>query len=281
MYAVIKTGGKQYRVQAGDLLVVEKLDGEPGAKIAFDKVLMIGEGAAVTLGEPTVAGASVSATLVETRKGEKIKVFKKIRRQGYRRTRGHRQFQSVLRVTGIAGAGKSETWDGTVDLTPLAILNARARNLARGMEAAETKRSANEEAKAFAPVKKASAKPATKKAAAKSKAEAPKAAAKAEAPAKPKVEASKVQASKAGPAKAEKPAKTETKAVATPAKTESKTPAKKAAAPAKAAPAQAKASKAPAAKKAPAAPAKAAKPAPGKAAKKPAAKAAKPTGKKG
>jgi large subunit ribosomal protein L21 len=285
MYAVIKTGGKQYRVQAGDLLVVEKLDGEPGAKIAFDKVLMIGEGAAVTLGEPTVAGASVSATLVETRKGEKIKVFKKIRRQGYRRTRGHRQFQSVLRVTGIAGAGKSETWDGTVDLTPLAILNARARNLARGMEAAETKRSANEEAKATALVKKASAKPATKKAAAKPKAEAPKvapkAAAKAEAPAKPKVEAPKVEAPKAGPAKAETPAKTGTKAAATPAKTESKTPAKKAAAPAKAAPAQAKASKAPAAKKAPAAPAKAAKPAPGKAARKPAAKAAKPTGKKG
>ena len=148
MYAVIKTGGKQYRVQAGDLLIVEKLDGAPGAKLAFDQVLMIGEGAAVTLGEPVIAGASVSATLVETRKGEKIKVFKKIRRQGYRRTRGHRQFQSVLRVTGIAGDGKSETWDGTVDLTPLATLNARARNLARGMEAAQAKRSADKTAKA-------------------------------------------------------------------------------------------------------------------------------------
>src|ERR1700675_107897 len=107
MYAVIKTGGKQYRVRAGDLLVVEKLDGEPGAKLAFDQVLMIGEGEAVTLGAPTVAGASVSATLVETRKGEKIKIFKKIRRQGYRRTRGHRQFETVLRVTGIVGEGKT------------------------------------------------------------------------------------------------------------------------------------------------------------------------------
>ena len=144
MYAVIKTGGKQYRVQAGDLLIVEKLDGEPGAKVAFDQVLMIGEGAAVTLGEPTIEGASVSATLVETRKGEKIKVFKKIRRQGYRRTRGHRQFHTVLRVTQIAGDGREESWDGAVDLTPLVVLNARARNLARGMEAAESKASARQ-----------------------------------------------------------------------------------------------------------------------------------------
>jgi large subunit ribosomal protein L21 len=142
MYAVIKTGGKQYRVEAGDLLVVEKLDGEPGAKIAFEEVLLIGEGEAVTVGAPLIEGASVSATLVETRKGEKIKVFKKIRRQGYRRTRGHRQFQSVLRVTGIEGDGKSAAWEGTVDLTPLVVLNARARNLARDMEAAEAKAAA-------------------------------------------------------------------------------------------------------------------------------------------
>ncbi|MEO7026951.1 MAG: 50S ribosomal protein L21, partial [Caulobacteraceae bacterium] len=137
MYAVIRTGGKQYRVQAGDLLVVERLPGEPGAVLAFDDVLMLGQGAEVMVGAPTVAGAKVEATLIETRKGEKIKVFKKIRRQGYRRTRGHRQFESVLRVTGIAAEGVAETWDGTVDLTPLATLNARARNLARGMEAAE------------------------------------------------------------------------------------------------------------------------------------------------
>jgi len=129
MYAVIKTGGKQYRVKAGDLLVVEKLEGEPGANVAFGEVLMLGEGEAVTVGAPTVDGASVSATLIETRKGEKVKIFKKIRRQGYRRTRGHRQFESVLRVTAIDGAGKSAKWDGTVDLTPKAVLDARARNL--------------------------------------------------------------------------------------------------------------------------------------------------------
>ena len=130
MYAVIKTGGKQYRVKAGDMQIVEKLDGEPGAKVAFDQVLMLGDGAGVTIGAPIVDGAVVNATLVETRKGEKIKVFKKIRRQGYRRTGGHRQIESVLRVTGIAGDGKSETWDGVVDLTTRAEINARARNLA-------------------------------------------------------------------------------------------------------------------------------------------------------
>jgi large subunit ribosomal protein L21 len=136
MYAVIKTGGKQYRVQAGDLLVVEKLDGEPGTSVAFEEVLMIGEGAEVTVGAPLIE----SATLVETRKGDKIKVFKKIRRQGYRRTQGHRQFQSVLRIIGIAGAGKEESWDGEVDLTPLSVLKARAQNLARSQEAAQAKR---------------------------------------------------------------------------------------------------------------------------------------------
>jgi len=142
MYAVIRTGGKQYRVQPGDVLVVEKLDGEPGAAVAFEEVLMLGEGEAVTVGAPLVEGASVSATLVETRKGDKIKVFKKIRRHGYRRTQGHRQFESVLRVTGIAGAGQEAKWDGEVDLTPLSVIKARAQNLARSQEAAKEKAAA-------------------------------------------------------------------------------------------------------------------------------------------
>jgi|SRR5688572_6336901 large subunit ribosomal protein L21 len=129
MYAVIKTGGKQYRVQAGDLLVVEKLDGEPGSEVAFGEVLMLGEGEAVTVGAPLVDGAVVSGTLLETRKGEKVKIFKKIRRQGYRRTRGHRQTESVIRVTSVAGGGKEAKWDGAIDLTPKVILNARARGL--------------------------------------------------------------------------------------------------------------------------------------------------------
>ena len=160
MYAVIKTGGKQYRVQAGDLLVVEKLDGEPGAEVAFGDVLMLGDGEAVTVGAPLVDGAKVSATLIETRKGEKVKIFKKIRRQGYRRTRGHRQSETVLRVTAIDGAGKSAKWDGKVDLTSKALLDARARNLKNVVAELEA---AAAPAKAEAPAKKA----APKKAAAK------------------------------------------------------------------------------------------------------------------
>ncbi len=129
MYAVIKTGGKQYRVSPGDLLVVEKLEGEPGAAVAFGDVLMLGDGEAVTIGAPLVDGASVAATLVETRKGEKVKIFKKIRRQGYRRTRGHRQHESVLRVVGITANGAETKWDGVVDMTTKAELDARARGL--------------------------------------------------------------------------------------------------------------------------------------------------------
>ena len=133
MYAVIKTGGKQYRVAAGDLIKVEKLEGEPGAAVTFNEVLMLGE----VVGAPLVDGAAVTATLIETRKGEKVRIFKKIRRQGYRRTTGHRQPETVLRVTGISGAGKTSNWDGTVSLTTKLELNARARNLApRGRAAA-------------------------------------------------------------------------------------------------------------------------------------------------
>ena len=177
MYAVIKTGGKQYRVQAGDLLVVEKLDGEPGAEVAFGDVLMLGDGEAVTLGAPLVDGAQVSATLIETRQGEKVKIFKKIRRQGYRRTKGHRQHESVLRVTSVAGAGKTDKWDGTVDLTPKALLDARARNLknvvaeleAAAPSAAPAKAKAKAAPKAAAATDEAPAKKAApKKAAAKS-----------------------------------------------------------------------------------------------------------------
>jgi large subunit ribosomal protein L21 len=96
---------------------------------------MLGDGAGVTVGAPLVDGAVVSATLVETRKGEKIKVFKKIRRQGYRRTGGHRQVESVLRVTAIDGAGLSEKWDGEVELTTRAEINLRARGLAAAVTA--------------------------------------------------------------------------------------------------------------------------------------------------
>ena len=184
MYAVIKTGGKQYRVQAGDVLIVEKLAGDPGAELTFDNVLMLGDMAGgVTVGAPLIEGAVVTGALLETRKGEKVKIFKKIRRQGYRRTKGHRQTESVVRVLSVAGLGATEKWDGTIDLTPAAERQMRARNLARGAAAAEEKAAAKVARKApkaaAAPVKvakpKAEAAPATEAAAPKKPA-APKAA---------------------------------------------------------------------------------------------------------
>jgi large subunit ribosomal protein L21 len=101
MFAVIRTGGKQYKVAPQDVIAVERLDGEPGATIELGDVLMVGDGAAVATGTPLVAGASVSAELVEQRRGDKVIVFKKKRRHNYRRKNGHRQHQTVLRITEI------------------------------------------------------------------------------------------------------------------------------------------------------------------------------------
>ena len=101
MYAVIRTGGKQYRVAKDDVITVEKLAGEPGATIAFGDVLMVGEGAESTAGTPLVAGAAVSATVVAQKRGEKIIIFKKKRRHNYRRKNGHRQSLTVLRIDAI------------------------------------------------------------------------------------------------------------------------------------------------------------------------------------
>jgi large subunit ribosomal protein L21 len=117
MFAVIRTGGKQYKVAKDDVIAVEKLAGEPGAVIELDEVLMIGDGAEVTAGAPLVAGAAVSATVVEQSRAPKIIVFKKKRRQNYRRKKGHRQYQTVLRITAIKGANGSprEQGEGVTD----------------------------------------------------------------------------------------------------------------------------------------------------------------------
>lgn len=102
MYAVIRTGGKQYRVAEGDRLRVEKLPGEPGSKISFDEVLMIG-GEKVAVGAPLVKGAKVSAEIVAQERAKKVIVFKFRRRKNYRRKRGHRQPFTELKITGITG----------------------------------------------------------------------------------------------------------------------------------------------------------------------------------
>ncbi|MCB1492064.1 MAG: 50S ribosomal protein L21 [Rhodobiaceae bacterium] len=105
MYAVIKTGGKQYKVAPNDLLRVEKLDAESGAAVVFDEVLVVGDGETVSLGTPVVEGASVAAEVVEQTRDRKIIVFKKKRRQGYRRTKGHRQHVTVVKITDILTGG--------------------------------------------------------------------------------------------------------------------------------------------------------------------------------
>ncbi|MCF4097546.1 50S ribosomal protein L21 [Maritalea mediterranea] len=105
MFAVIKTGGKQYKVAADDVLSVEKLNAEAGDTITFDEVLMVGAEGDVTIGSPLVDGASVVAELVEQKRDKKIVVFKKKRRQNYRRKNGHRQHLSVVRITDILTGG--------------------------------------------------------------------------------------------------------------------------------------------------------------------------------
>ncbi len=105
MYAVISTGGKQYKVAANDVISVEKLPGAAGETIGFDDVLMVGEGAEATIGTPLVDGARVEATILEQGRGPKIIVFKKQRRKGHRRKKGHRQDLTVLRITDIQATG--------------------------------------------------------------------------------------------------------------------------------------------------------------------------------
>ena len=106
MYAVIKTGGKQYRVSPGDVLVVEKILGDAGAKVKLDKVLIVGEdGKDPEVGVPMISDAAVNCEVIEQSRADKVIVFKKKRRQGYKRKRGHRQNQTVLRVLDINGKG--------------------------------------------------------------------------------------------------------------------------------------------------------------------------------
>jgi large subunit ribosomal protein L21 len=107
MFAVIKTGGKQYRVAKDDVIVVEKLDGKAGSKVTFKDVLMSGDGKTVKLGKD-LAGLTVSGTLVETKKGDKVTVFKKRRRNTYRRKAGHRQIESHVKITAIGGKSDKE-----------------------------------------------------------------------------------------------------------------------------------------------------------------------------
>ena len=101
MFAVIKTGGKQYTVRDGDILEVEKLEGGAGDKVAFEEVLMVGGKGTPKIGTPFVDGASVSAEILEQKRADKIVVFKKKRRKNYRRKAGHKQHLTCVKITGL------------------------------------------------------------------------------------------------------------------------------------------------------------------------------------
>jgi len=163
MFAVIKTGGKQYRVAADDVITVDKVKGEPGELVEFGEVLLLG-GDNVQIGSPTVGGASVAGQVVDQGRGAKVIAFKKRRRQNSRRKRGHRQEFTVIRITEILTEGRKPT--------PRPAAEARPRQTAEGDAATET---AEPTANKAAAKKPAAKKPAPKKTAAKKTAPKPKA----------------------------------------------------------------------------------------------------------
>lgn len=105
MFAVVRTGGKQYKVASGDVIHVERLTAETGSTVQLDDVLLLSGGDGIEVGTPVVAGVTVNAEVVGEARGPKLIIFKKKRRQNYRRKRGHRQDYTVLRVTGFARGG--------------------------------------------------------------------------------------------------------------------------------------------------------------------------------
>ena len=106
MYAVVKTGGKQYRVAKDDKILVERIEGEAGAQVQLDNVMMLVDGEKVTVGAPQVEGAAVAAEVLEQTRGPKIIIFRRKRRKNHRRTQGHRQDLTLLKITDILADGK-------------------------------------------------------------------------------------------------------------------------------------------------------------------------------
>ena len=170
-YAVFKTGGKQYKVAADDVIVVEKLTAESGASVEMGEILLVSDGASTAVGQPFVSGAKVAATVINQERAEKITVLKFKRRKGYRRTLGHRQAGTVLRITEISAPGmqtaKSQP-KAKKDPKADAKLKADAKPKADAKASAPNKPAAKAPAKKKSPAKKAAAaKPAGKKAPAK------------------------------------------------------------------------------------------------------------------
>jgi large subunit ribosomal protein L21 len=127
MFAVIKTGGKQYRVAQDQEIVIEKLEGDAGDTLVFGEVLMIGDGDKVDMGAPVLSGAQVVGEVVEQRRGAKIIIFKKKPRNTYRRKKGHRQHQTVIRITEILAKGGAQAKKGEKKAAPKAEAKASGK----------------------------------------------------------------------------------------------------------------------------------------------------------
>jgi len=169
MFAVVKTGGKQYKVAKDDVIKVEKLDGEAGASVSLEEVLMVGDDKGVTVGTPTVSGTVVTAEILEQTRADKIIVFKKKRRHNYRRKKGHRQELTVLKVTDIGKGKKAAPKKAAAKPAAKADEEKAAPKKAPAKNAPAKKAEAKTEttAKKAAPKKAAPKKAAPKKAAAK------------------------------------------------------------------------------------------------------------------
>ena len=154
MYALVKTGGKQYRVSKDDTILVERIAAEEGAEVILNDIVMIGDGDKVTIGTPTVDGAAVSATVVRQTRGPKIIIFRRKRRKNHRRTQGHRQDLTLLKINDIAEDAKK-----------LAPAKSAAKKAAPKADAATKPAAKKATAKKAAPKAAAAKKPAAKKAA--------------------------------------------------------------------------------------------------------------------
>ena len=170
MSAVIRTGGKQYRVEVGQNVVIERLVGEPGDSISFEEVLSTGDGESIEIGTPTLAGVAVHGKIVEQKRSRKILVFRRKRRKNFRRLNGHRQYQTVVEITAIGGAAPKKAAAKKAAPADTAAEAAPAKKAAPKKAAADAAPAKKPAAKKAAP-KKADAeaapakKPAAKKAA--------------------------------------------------------------------------------------------------------------------
>jgi len=165
MYAVFRTGGKQYRAAKGDVLRLEKIEADEGATITFDEVLLIGEGADVKVGDPLLSGSSVSGKVLSQGKTKKVNVVKFKRRQNYLRQGSHRQFYTEVEITGISGSGSQKAQPKTA-----AAAEAAVKDEAAEKPAAKKKAAKKTVAKKAASKKTSKKKTAAKKTAAKKKA---------------------------------------------------------------------------------------------------------------